>query len=122
MSRKVVLNNSGFTLLEVMLAAGILIFAIAAVLTGFIYTAVQVTANQNMAVAITDGQHVLEKLKDATYSSIAGYTDTNFTSLSNESIRVTVTTAGNIKLVLANVTWLEGRRLRNYVLQTQIAW
>ncbi len=105
-----------------MLAAGILIFAIAALLTSFMYSTLQGRANSNTAVAVTDCQYVMEKIKDTAYADISGYTDTNFTSLTNESVSVGVTTSGTSKLITANLTWTEGGRRKNYELTTQVSW
>jgi type II secretory pathway pseudopilin PulG len=121
MNRKRNYNNSAFTLLELICAAGILVFVITGTLSVFLYGFVLGNAMRNQVTAANDAQYVFEKLKDSAYADITTYTDTNFTSLQHESIRVTVTTASNVKTVVANVTWSDGPRQRSYALTTQIA-
>jgi prepilin-type N-terminal cleavage/methylation domain-containing protein len=114
--------NSGFTLLEMLFVVAIVVFVITGVLSAFMYGFILNRATTNLVVAANDAQYVLEKLKDTTYANIASYTDSNFTSLSNESIRVTVTTGTNEKDVVANVSWTEGERQVSYALTTKISW
>ncbi len=113
---------SGFTLMELMIAAGILAFAIVGLMGTYISGSLMGVANRGLVIAATDAQYVLEKLKDTTYADIASYTDTNFTNLDNESIAVNVTAGTNEKDVAVNVAWTEGGRQRSYVLTTKISW
>jgi len=115
-------SAAGFTLMELMIAAGILVFAIVGLLSTYISGSLMGVANRGLVVASTDAQYVLEKMRDTTYVNIASYTDGNFTNLQNESIRVTVTEGTNEKDVAVNVTWLEGGRQRSHVITTKIAW
>jgi prepilin-type N-terminal cleavage/methylation domain-containing protein len=115
-------KNSGFTLLEMLFVVAIVVFVITGVLSTFMYGFILNRATTNRIVAANDAQYVLEKLKDTTYANIASYTDTNFTSLSDESIQVTITAGSNEKDVVANVTWTEGERQVSYALSTKISW
>jgi len=108
--------------MELMIAAGILVFAIVGLLSTYISGSLMGVANLGRVVASTDAQYVLEKMRDMTYDNNASYTDGNFTNLQNESIRVTVTEGTNEKDVAVNVTWLEGGRQRSHVITTKIAW
>lgn len=115
-------KNAGFTLMELMIVAGILVFAIVGLLGTYISGSLMGVANRGLVIAATDAQYALEKLKDMTYANIATYTDSNFTNLVNESIAVTVNEGINEKDVVVNVTWSEGERQRSYELTTKISW
>lgn len=115
------MNKKGFTLLELMVVAGILVIAITGLLASFISSYFLNQTNNNKAMAVNDGQYVLEKLKDLTYGNITSYTDYNFSNLDNETIYVTVSEASNVKTVIANVTWTERQRQRYFNIITRFA-
>ncbi|MDD5347246.1 MAG: type II secretion system protein [Candidatus Omnitrophica bacterium] len=115
-------KRNGLTLLELMVVAGILVVAITALLSSFIHSFILNTANVNKAMAASDAQYVLEKLKNVTYADLASYTDTNFTNLDDEAIAVAVTGSGQSKSVVANVTWTEQGRQRHLELSTLVSW
>ncbi len=115
-------SDKGFTLLELMVVAGILVIAITGTLSTFVNASLLNQANRNKAIAANDASYVLEKLKRTPYSQLASYTDANFTGLDNESIAVTVTTLSNAKNVVANVTWTEREAERSFSLGTQVAF
>ena len=113
---------SGFTLMELRVAAGILAFAIVGLLSTFIYGSVLGVTNRGLVIAASDAQYVLERLKDQPYADLATYTDTSFDNLVDESILVTVTTLTGERDIEVNVTWTEGQRQRSYVLTTKVAF
>jgi Tfp pilus assembly protein PilV len=115
-------SKAGFTLLELMITAGILVVAVTGLLAAFINASFLSQANHNKVIAVNDAQYVLEKLKNLDYDSLVSYTDGNFSNLNAESIIVTVTVpSANLKNVVANVTWTEGQRQRSFALTTQFA-
>jgi len=115
------MNKKGLTLLEVMVVTGILVIAITGLLASFISSYVLNQVNNNKAIAVNDGQYVLEKLKNLNYENITGYTDSNFSNLDNETIHVTVSEASNVKTVIANVTWTERQQQRYFNITTRFA-
>ncbi len=115
--------NNGFTLLELMVAAGILVVAITGLLAAFINASFLSQANRNKIIAVNDAQYVLENLRNTDYGNLTTYNDTTFTNLNDELITVTVTTpSANIKEVVANVTWIDERQqTKSFELATQFA-
>ena len=116
----------GFTLLELMVAVGILAVAITGLLAAFINASLLSLANRNKIIAINDGQYVLEKVKNnPDYEDPGIYNVSNFTNLNlnNESIFVTVSSpSANLKNVVANVTWTNERlQTSSFELTTQFA-
>ncbi|MFA5100275.1 MAG: prepilin-type N-terminal cleavage/methylation domain-containing protein, partial [Candidatus Omnitrophota bacterium] len=64
-------SNSGFSLVELMIAAGILVFAIVGLMSTFISGSILGISSHSLIVAATDAQHVMEKIKDLPYESLA---------------------------------------------------
>jgi len=115
-------HKKGFTLLELMVVTGILAIAITGLLASFMNAYLLNQANNSKAIAVNDGQYVLEKLKNLSYENITSYTDSNFSNLNNETIYVTVSEASNVKTVIANVTWTERQQQRRFNITTRFAW
>lgn len=63
-------NNQGFTLIEVVLVAGILAFTITSMIQLYIYTSVQAEMAGNKTLAVSAAQNKLEEIRDHDYSSI----------------------------------------------------
>jgi Tfp pilus assembly protein PilV len=118
-------KNSGFTILELLVASGILVISITAVLASFINSYLLNEASNNKAIAANDAQYVLERLKNMTYGDIstcsAPCADYDFPNLEDESIGVTVTQMGDVKEVTADVSWTERERQRNLAITTRFA-
>ena len=115
-------KNPGFTLMELMIAVAILVISITALLASFINSYLLNQANNSMAIAANDAQYVLEKLKNMTYDEITSYTDSDFSNLPDESIDVTVTENGNVKEVIADVSWTDRGIQKNFNITTRFAW
>jgi FlaG/FlaF family flagellin (archaellin) len=115
-------SNAGFTLMELMITAGILVVAITALLAAFISASLLSQANHNKVIAVNDAQYVLEKLVDGAYSDLASHTDTDFANLNlnNEAIYVDVAEASGIKTATVYVTWTEGQKTKSFNITTQI--
>ena len=115
-------SKAGFTLLELMVAAGIIIVAITGTLATFISASYLSQANRNKSVAASDANSVLENLKSKAYDALDSDTIISFNNLPNESIAVTVTKLINEKNVVANVTWTENQRQRSFTLATKVSF
>jgi prepilin-type N-terminal cleavage/methylation domain-containing protein len=118
--------KKGFTLLEMMVAAAILVISITALLASIINSYFLNEASNNKAIAANDAQYVLEQLKNMTYDEItscsaccAAY---DFSNLPDECIEVESTENGNVKEVITDVSWTERERQRNLAITTRFAW
>lgn len=117
------LFKKGVTLLELMVAAAILVMVISGLLITFISCMLMNEANNNLVIAVNDAQYAMEQIKGLAYDNIlSGYTAPSFTNLNNENI----TTASRVidsylKEVTVNVTWTERGRNRLFSLSTRIA-
>lgn len=116
-------SNAGFTLVELMITAAILIVAITGLLSAFISASFLSQANHNKVIAINDAQYVLEKLMDVTYADLSSHTDADFTNLNldNELICVDVSEAGGVKTATVYVNWTERQTTKSFNISTQIA-
>ena len=105
-----------------MLAAGILVFVIVGLMGTFVSGSLLGISSRSVIIAATDAQHVMEKLKDLPYDDMQTDMDVgaDFTNLPNEAVSIRVSTSSNKKSVVANVTWTEGLRQRNYELTTNV--
>jgi len=115
-------KNKAFTLLELLMALGILVIAILAVLSCFINCLFLNESNNNLVIAANDAQYVLEKIKALPYDSIAGYTPPVFNHLNNEAVSLSDNHAVGLNLweVAVDVSWAERQRSRNFTLSTRI--
>ena len=114
-------SSKGFTLLELMLAAAIMIVAILGLLSLLINCMVLNDSNKNLVVAANDAQYVLEQMKGLTYDNINNYTAPNFTNLDNETINLARSIGAQIAEVSVNVSWTGRQRNRSFILSTRIA-
>lgn len=114
-------SNRGFTLLEIMVAAGILVIAITGLLSSFVYFTIQRKSNDELVTAVSDAQYVLEQIKGVGYSNITNYTAPTFGNLKNESVNITTVSGNRIMNVTVNVTWMQGANRKRYELSTRIA-
>ena len=109
---------TGFTLAEVILAAAILVFALAGLLSLFISCMLLNESSRNRATAIAHAQYVMEEIKNTNFDNIetninAGNWDWDETEIENESLPVlkselittTVPTSGDPVEVLVEVEW-----------------
>jgi prepilin-type N-terminal cleavage/methylation domain-containing protein len=116
-------SSSGFTLMELMVTAAILVVGVTGLLGAIINASILGQASHNKAVAVNDAQYVLEKLVDGTYADLSSHTDGNFTglNLNNESVFVSVSEASGIKTATVYVNWSESEKTRSFNITTQIA-
>ena len=119
-------EKSGFTLLELMVAAAILVISITALLASFINSYLLNEASNNKAIAANDAQYVLEKLKNMTYDEISSCSaccmDYGFSNLPDECIEVIVAENGDVKEVTADVSWTDRGFQKNFNITTRFAW
>jgi prepilin-type N-terminal cleavage/methylation domain-containing protein len=66
-------NQSGFTLVEMVLATAILSSAILAMIGAFILASHMVMLNRNREFASALGQSLIEQVRGATYAGLSGY-------------------------------------------------
>ena len=126
-------SKSGFTLVELLLAAAILAYALSAILASFINTVALNETSRNLSTATTHAEYVLEEIRNTTFASIATninagnwnwntatISGNGLTALNNESIAVTV--SGTTLLdVIVTVTWRDLKsRVRTQNLRTLI--
>jgi prepilin-type N-terminal cleavage/methylation domain-containing protein len=114
-------QKKGFTLLELMVAVGILVVAIAALLGGLINCILLNQANANLAIAANDAQYVLEQIKESAFDNITGYTPPAFNNLDNEDVDVAFDPGSGIVEVTVDVSWTERSRTKSFSLATRIA-
>lgn len=114
-------TKKGFTLLELMVTVGLLVFAIAGIFSSFIGAVLLNDANANLVKAANDAQYVLEQIKGVAYSQLSSYTAPVLANLENENITVQKNIAWRIAEVTAHVSWTEHNRNRSFSLTTRIA-
>lgn len=114
-------SSKGFTLVEVMIAAAILVLVIAELLCSFTYCMLLNESNNNLVLAINDAQYVLEDIKVLPYADIASYTPPVFNHLDNEVVTLNRNIGPNISEITATVTWNERERQRTHSIFTRIA-
>ena len=119
------LFNKGVTLLELMVAAAILVIVISGLLFTFINCMLMNESNNNLVIAVNDAQYLLEQVKGLAYANINNSTLANLhneTVLYNGTITAGVTELEtNLKEVTVNVTWTEKGRNRAFSLPTRVA-
>ena len=122
------LSNKGFTLVELLLGAAIMAFALTAFLVIFINCIFLNTSNSNQSIATAHAQYALEEIKSTNFTSIvsqtwssAEITAKGLAPLSSESIVINAT-GTSVLDVAVTVSWRDrGIRDRSYALETLIA-
>ncbi len=114
-------SSKGFTLLELLTAAAILLVVISGLLLTFVYCIVLNESNNNLAKATNDAQYVLEQIKSLPYEEISSYTPPAFNNLQNETIILNRTIGTTISQITVNVRWNERNAQKNFSLSTRIA-
>ena len=116
-------SNGGFTLLELMITAGIMVVAITGLLSAFISASFLNQACRNKVIAVNDAQYVLEKLINVTYSDLTTHTEDDFAdlNLNNEIVSVGVSEASGIKTATVYVNWTDRGQTKSFNITTQIA-
>ncbi len=108
------------SLIEVMVAVSVLVIALVGLLATFVHCLSWSEHNNNMITAAVDAQSVMEEIKDASYADIvSGFTpQQDYTSLSEETVAVTVDEESQGKEVTVRVTWVEKERTYSFDLKT----
>lgn len=133
--RIIKLRNSGFTLVELLLACGILAFTLTGLLALFINCSFLNEANRNSTIAMSHASYIIEEIRGVSFTGLEARINSgdwdlnaqemqsayNLTPLNNETLSASVTQSGNPLGVSLRVDWLErGQRPRNVVLNTLI--
>ncbi|MCF7908123.1 MAG: prepilin-type N-terminal cleavage/methylation domain-containing protein [Candidatus Omnitrophica bacterium] len=119
--RKSFSKRAGFTLLEVMIAAAIIMIVASGLIMAFVSCAFLNESSNNLVAAANDAQCVLEEIKTLSYGDIDVYSPPVFDNLIDEN--VTVQAAGtetSLTEVIANVSWSERQKTRYFELSTCI--
>lgn len=123
-------KNSGFTLIELMLAVAILSISILASLSGFIGSQFLNNSSNNLTTAVNDAQYVLEQIKGLNYTTCiqnnfaAGcYTLPVFTNLPGETVALSPapTIGPSISKITVRISWQDKQKTRSFSLATYIA-
>ncbi len=114
-------RRDGFTLLEVLVATFLLVFAVASTAALLMTTMTQGTVSQRATAAAALAQRELEDLRDMRYDDIASAGPTTLTVGANTYTLTRVVTpndpAPNMKRIQVTVTWTI-RGTRTYVAET----
>ncbi len=114
-------SSKGFTLLELLIASTILLFAISGLLYAFVSAQVMSESNRNLVTAANDAQFVLEQMKNLSYSQLGAYALPAFTHLNDETLTLTRTIGPKTADVTVTVNWTERQRSRSFQLATRFA-
>ncbi len=113
--------RDGFTLLEVLIAASILVFVVASTTALIVAAMTQGTVSQRATAAAAVAQREIESLRDMRYDDIASAGPTTVTVGNNTYTVTRVVTpndpAPNMKRIQVTVTWTI-RGPRSYVAET----
>lgn len=128
------LNQRGFTLSELMLAAMIIAFCLTGILAFFMNSTLLNQSNRDTISASSHCQYILEDIRNTPFSQVSAKVGNgdwnltaaelaaspyNFTVLPNETVVTSVFQSGNPLGVSVNVTYkLQGRMDRAYELRT----
>ncbi len=113
--------NKAFTMLELMVAAAVVLITVVGVLYSLISAQLLNESNANLVAAASDAQTVLEDIKAIPYSQIGIYAAPTFTNLTGETVSLSRSTAAKFTSVNVTISWNERGRARVYVLKTRIA-
>ena len=118
-------NNKGFTLLELMISAAILLIALSGLLSTFVYSLLINETSGNTVIAANDAQYVLEQIESLPnpYDDVGSYLPPQFNNLESEDIPkpTVITVRSGLKEVTVNVNWSERNKTRSFSLSTRIA-
>ncbi len=106
-------SKSGFTLVEVMVATGILAFVISQLLSLFIYTSTQAELAGNKTTAVSKAQNKIEEIRNYSYASIpaayasGGAVGNSFSVSPLQGMGVVYIDSSNVELltVETDVSW-----------------
>jgi len=118
---KIFFSHRTFSLVEVMVAAVVLLVGIAGLLFVFISCRFLNETNDNLITAAVDAQNILEQIRNLDYFDISGYTPPSLNHLNNQQVFVTPNVGDKITEVTVDVSWQERGRQRNFFLTTWIA-
>ncbi len=69
-TRSPITNQSGYSIAEILITAGILVIVIAGLIQLFIYTSDLSAMSKDMSAAITEAQAKMEEIRSSTYANI----------------------------------------------------
>ncbi len=106
-------GKNGFSLVEVMITAVILLIVIGSLLLTFVQCIILNENNEDVTVATNDAQVILERLRAEAYSDISSEctninaaSTTTFNTLLGETVTCTVVASGlNYKEININIAW-----------------
>jgi len=106
----------GFSLLEVMVAVGILAFTITGLMASFIACNLSIQSNHNLLLASTYAQYVFEKMKKETFDNITtgSYNLSPYFNVNLDRANIN----NNLTLFTVNVTWYEREKEKKLSLIT----
>lgn len=135
-------GRRGFTLLELMVTAGILVVSLLALLATYISLAALIESSRNTTVAINDANRVIEQMRNSAATSFTSMVSTNWTGWASSNGANTLTdeqvgfcyynlngtlifcsngsTSANPVQVNINVSWTERSRARSEQVVTLI--
>lgn len=103
-------QQSAFTLVEVVMVAGILVFCITAMLQLYVFTSVQAEMAGNKTQALSEAQNIIEDIRNASYAQIStnygqGGTPGNVIALAPPAAQIT----GSARVYIdSNQTYISG--------------
>lgn len=122
---------NGFTLLELMISAAILVVTLVALLATYISLAALIESSRNTTTAINDANRVIEQMRNSAATSFLTMTSSNWTSwaaangagtLTSEQVAFSFNcTSCDLTMATVNVSWSERNRTRSEVVTTLIA-
>lgn len=106
---------TGFTLIELMIGAGILAFALCGIISGLVSFMLLAQMARDKTVAVNDAQRVMEQIWDTSFSSIASIDWTDWAvnngcdTLDNEQVNITFAypeaLAADLLKITVTCTW-----------------
>ncbi len=116
-------NGKGFTIVEVLIAAAILLVALLAVAGTLPTSSTNVDEGGRISKAVATAQQNLEMAKNSAFPPAAGAcpgpVPTSFTC--SLAVSLSGSTPNRLAIVTATVTWQNSQRSQNVVLETRIA-
>ena len=109
-------GERGLTLVELMIALGILALVMASLLAVFDAILQMSRASSNLMIATLDAQMVMEEVSDIEYDDILTYVPPTLTNIRDENVDVQITMEGGAPIVgplpeivriVVEVTWTE---------------
>ena len=114
-------NNNGFTLVEIIVAMGILTIALLGLVSVTVMVIKGNSFSKTMTTATTLAKYKMEQLKNTSYASLAGGTDTVESIYTRTWTVTNDSPATSMKTVVVTVQWNWQNVARNVTLSSIIA-